>query len=81
MTHQTEADAAAAMSAAERLLEQLESCADPPAVAELLTLASFFLRLAAAFLLEKDFPALPEGLDTLMAAISPAWPAGISPGV
>lgn len=55
------------MSAAERLLDQLDSCSDPPERAELLALASFFLRLAAALLLEKDFPALPEGLDILIA--------------
>jgi hypothetical protein len=62
-----EVDAAEAMSAAERLVEQLESCADVPDPTELLTLASFFLRLAAALVLEKDFPALPDGLDVLIA--------------
>lgn len=55
------------MNAAEGLLEELDSCGNSPAPAELLTLASFFLRLAAALLLEKDFPALPEGLDILIA--------------
>jgi len=55
------------MSAAERLLDQLDSCSDAPERAELLAVASFFLRLAAALLLEKDFPALPEGFDILIA--------------
>jgi hypothetical protein len=60
VTDQKEADAAAAMSAAERLLDQLNSCSDAPERAELLAVASFFLRLAPALLLEKDFPALPK---------------------
>ena len=55
------------MSAAERLLDQLDSCSDAPERAGLLAVASFFLRLAAALVLEKDFPALPEGLDILIA--------------
>lgn len=67
MTDQKEADAAQAMSATERLLDKLDSCSDAPERAELLAVASFFLRLAAALVLEKDFPALPEGLDILIA--------------
>lgn len=67
MTDQKEADAAQAMSAAERLLDQLIACSDAPERAELLAVASFSLRLAAALLLEKDFPALPERLDILIA--------------
>lgn len=55
------------MSAAERLLDQLDSCSAPPERAELSIVASFFLRLAAALLFEKDFPALPDGLDVLIA--------------
>jgi hypothetical protein len=47
-----ETDAAAAMSTAERLLDQLDSCANSPERPELLAVASFFLRLAAALLLE-----------------------------
>jgi hypothetical protein len=67
MTDQKEADAAAAMSAAGRLLDQLDACSHPPERTDLLALASFFLRLSAAFLLEKDLPALPEGPGRLIA--------------
>lgn len=67
MADQKETDADTAMTAAHRLLRQLEIRNDSPDAVELLALASFFLRLAAALLLEKDFPALPEGLNILIA--------------
>jgi hypothetical protein len=67
MAHPRDADADAVLRVAQSLLRRLESCDSPSLQPGLLPLASFFLRLAAALLLEKDFPALPEALDILIA--------------
>ena len=55
------------MSAAEGLLDGLDSCGNSPEWTELLTLASFFLRLASALLLQKASRLCPKVLDILIA--------------
>lgn len=67
MVPASDADTDAVLDVAESLVQRLESSDSPSLQPELLPLASFFLRLAAALLLEKDFPALPEALDILIA--------------
>ena len=60
-----EAQAARVLSAADEILAKLESSPDAPDRERLLLGASFLARLAAALLLQPDFPALPEGFDRL----------------
>jgi hypothetical protein len=62
----TEAQTAGVLRLAERILGALEGSADPVHRNRLLLQASFLVRLAAAQLIEPDFPALPHGFWRLL---------------
>ncbi len=61
-----ESHAATVLGLAERILRQLEGSADSGDRNRLFLQASFLVRLAAALLVEADFPALPDGFWRLL---------------